>query len=125
MTPCLLRRVGANLRSTLPAVRHARGWTQDELAERANLRRTEISAIENGRIEVGRLRLERLAAALEVSVLELAPEAEADAPGLTLLRRLEAAEAALNALGPELDRLGRRVAALERQARTRTKRATA
>jgi transcriptional regulator with XRE-family HTH domain len=98
--------IGARLREA----RAARGLTQEQVAVRARIARTDVNRIENDGLSVGRQRLERIAAALDVSVLELQPEAEVDAPGLTLLRRLEEAEAALLALGPELQRLGDRAA---------------
>jgi transcriptional regulator with XRE-family HTH domain len=84
--------VGANLSRTLRVVRKARGLTQAQLAEKAQLRRTDVNALENGRIAAGPERLRRLADALEVSVLELAPQ-PADARGQVLLDRLESLEA--------------------------------
>ncbi len=77
--------IGARLR----AAREARGLTQDELATKVGVVRTDISGIENDRISVGAVRLARFAEALEVSVLELQPEAQPDQRGLLLLDHLE------------------------------------
>lgn len=51
--------------------RSERGWTGGELAERAGIRREEVSRIENGRKEPSAKVLKRLAKALGVSVHDL------------------------------------------------------
>ena len=103
--------IGERLRET----RLARGLTQEQVAERARLARTTVNRIERNKEAAGPKRLARLAAALDVSVLELAPEAEADPLGLTLLGRQEALEAECLRLTKLVQALARRVGALERQ----------
>jgi Zn-dependent peptidase ImmA (M78 family)/transcriptional regulator with XRE-family HTH domain len=51
--------------------RHALGWTQGELAERAGLTQTAVSRIETGSRAVGSLELAELAELLGVSVIDL------------------------------------------------------
>src|SRR5918992_2043677 len=51
--------------------RHALGWTQSELAERAGLTQTAVSRIETGSRAVGSLELAELAELLGVSVIDL------------------------------------------------------
>lgn len=110
--------MGVNLAETLPNLLKRKGMTQDGLADATGIRRTDINALANGRIEAGRSRLERIAGALEVSVLELgAPAAEADAAGQSLLDRQEELEGEVLRLTKQLARLTRRVAVLERQSR--------
>lgn len=94
--------------------------TQETLANRTKMKRTDVNRIANGKLLVGQTRLQRIAEALDVSVLELAPAAEPDPKGLLILDRLEAVEAALNRLGPELAKLGRRVRALEQRDQPKT-----
>jgi transcriptional regulator with XRE-family HTH domain len=72
--------VGSRIRATRKAKRPR--MTQLQLAVKAGMERTDVNAAENGRLTLGSDRLARIAGALEVSVLELRPEAEADAPGL-------------------------------------------
>lgn len=81
-------RIGERLRAT----RLARGLTQEQLADKAELQRPTVNQIERDKLGVGPKRLAQLASALEVSVLELAPEAPPDPPGLTILDRLQALE---------------------------------
>ena len=106
----------AYIGARLGAVRRARGLTQEELAIKAGIARTDVNRIENDNLSVGPVRLDRLAGALEVSRLELQPEAEPDALGLTLLDRQKALEGDVRELLALTTRLGRRVAALERRA---------
>jgi transcriptional regulator with XRE-family HTH domain len=113
--------MGVNLAGTLPALLRARGWTQEQLADATGIRRTDVNALAKGRIEAGPARLSRIAAALEVSVLELgAPIEQADAKGTALLDRLEALEARepaeLVKIRRDLNAAIRRIQALERQA---------
>lgn len=84
---------GDALAARVRAIRELRKLTQAELAVRARMARTDINKLENGKLPLGDARLARVAAALEVSVLELRPEAEPDEPGLALRDRLEALEA--------------------------------
>ena len=69
---------------------------QEALAKAASSNRTSLSAINQGHRRLGPGLASRLAAVLQVSVLELgAPVEAADAQGLTLLQRLEAQDALL------------------------------
>jgi len=52
-------------------MRLKRGWTQQILADHAELTREHISAIETGRSEPGLRALERIAGALEVPLKDL------------------------------------------------------
>ena len=53
------------------ALRLKRGWTQQLLADHAQLAREHISAIETARSEPGLRALERIALALDVSLTDL------------------------------------------------------
>jgi transcriptional regulator with XRE-family HTH domain len=57
-------RIGRRIR----VLRTERGWTQDMLADHAELTREHLSELENGHKEMGVRSLERIAAALEVSL---------------------------------------------------------
>lgn len=59
--------VGGRIRK----LRLKRGWTQQILADHAQLAREHISAVETGRAEPGLRALERIADALEISLKEL------------------------------------------------------
>lgn len=61
-------------------LRRARGWTQQDLADRSGINRTYISALEHGERNIGLLNLARLAEALEVPAVELL-RWERDVPG--------------------------------------------
>jgi len=52
-------------------LRLERGWTQEELARRADLHRTYIGSIERYERNVSLLNIERIAKALSVSVKDL------------------------------------------------------
>jgi transcriptional regulator with XRE-family HTH domain len=49
-------------------LRTERGWTQDMLADHAELTREHLSELENGHKEMGVRSLERIADALEISL---------------------------------------------------------
>ena len=68
-------RFGTRLRS----IRLERGISQEKLAELADLHRTYVSSIERGERNVSLVNIERLAAALGVSMAELMPDT-ADQP---------------------------------------------
>jgi putative transcriptional regulator len=60
-------RVGRKIR----ALRRAKGWSQQLLADHAELERAHLSRLEDGRREAGLRVLERIAIALEVEVEDL------------------------------------------------------
>jgi len=62
------RRLGLNVRR----LRRARGWSQEEFAERAGLHRTYVSGVERGVRNPTITIVERLAEALEATIGELA-----------------------------------------------------
>jgi transcriptional regulator with XRE-family HTH domain len=57
------RRVGANVK----AAREAKGWSQEELADRARMHRTYVSGIERGIRNPTITVLERVGKALEIA----------------------------------------------------------
>jgi transcriptional regulator with XRE-family HTH domain len=61
------RKVGATIRE----LRKARGWTQEEFAERAGLDRTHLYRIENGKQSMTLRTLQTLAETLDVPVVRL------------------------------------------------------
>ncbi|HEV3167988.1 MAG TPA: helix-turn-helix transcriptional regulator [Isosphaeraceae bacterium] len=61
-------------------LRNERGWSQEELADRAELHRTYIGAIERGEQNVSLLNVEKLAATLGISLAALF-ESFRDRPG--------------------------------------------
>ena len=60
-------RVGRKIR----ALRRAKGWSQQLLADHAELERAHLSRLEEGRREAGLRVLDRIAIALEVEVEDL------------------------------------------------------
>jgi len=52
-------------------LRNDRGWSQEELADRAGLHRTYIGSVERGEQNLSLVNIERLAATLGVSLAEL------------------------------------------------------
>lgn len=60
-------RVGRKIR----ALRRAKGWSQQLLADHAELERAHLSRLEEGRREAGLRVLERIAIALEVELEDL------------------------------------------------------
>lgn len=90
------------------AWRSRRGFSQEELAERAGLHRTYVSDVERGSRNVSLASIDRLASALEISVAQLFsnldPAADAPAAGnrladiLFVEDRLEDAELTIHAL---------------------------
>jgi len=52
-------------------LRRARGFSQEKLAERAGLHHTYVGGIERGERNLGLLNVEKIAAALSVSLAEL------------------------------------------------------
>lgn len=56
------------------ALRRERGWSQEEFADRAGLHRTYVSAVERGVRNPTLTVIERLAAALNISISELLRE---------------------------------------------------
>ena len=66
------KQFGARVR----ALREARGWSQEELAEQAGLHRTYVSAVERGVRNPTVTVMARIAAALEVSLAVLVERVE-------------------------------------------------
>ncbi|HEY4309404.1 MAG TPA: helix-turn-helix transcriptional regulator [Pirellulales bacterium] len=66
----LRSRFGANLRK----VRVAKGFSQEALADRADLHRTYVSSVERGERNVTLETIEKLAVALSVSMAKLMPD---------------------------------------------------
>ena len=60
-------RVGRKIRT----LRRAKGWSQQLLADHAQIERSHLSRLEDGKREAGLRVLEKVAHALEVDVLEL------------------------------------------------------
>ena len=98
------------LNDTLPPLLEAKGWTQERLAEATGIRRTDINAICKGRTSVGPDRLQRIAGALEVSLLDLdvGDPAELAARSAVLRDRVAVLESALDEVRRELAELRRR-----------------
>ena len=63
----ICKRVGRRIRD----LRQARDWSQQLLADHAQIERAHLSRLEDGRREAGLRVLERIAVALEVDVVEL------------------------------------------------------
>jgi len=63
----ILKRFGQRVKS----LRLEKGWTQEELAERADLHRTYIGSIERYERNVSLLNVERIARALKVNITDL------------------------------------------------------
>ena len=76
-------------------LRDARGWTQETLASRAAMSRSQLAMIEKGTRPANTLRLGAIAAALGVPVDELFLAADEDAAFLRLLKRLRADDRAV------------------------------
>ena len=60
----------------LQRLRRAKGWSQEELADRAGVHRTYVSGVERGQRNPTITIVEKLAAALETSIGELADAAK-------------------------------------------------
>jgi putative transcriptional regulator len=60
-------RVGKRIRE----LRQARGWTQQILADHAQIERSHLARLEEGKREAGLMMLEKIAEALETSLSEL------------------------------------------------------
>lgn len=101
----------------LKALREKHALSQKKLAELAGIDRSRLIALEKGNVRISPHYAELLAPHLKVKnarKLEPPPPAPQDSDGP--IARLEAVEAALNKLGPYVDDLAARVAALENQA---------
>ena len=57
--------------SRIRQLRSDRGWSQEELADRAKLHRTYIGSIERGEQNISLLNIEKLAATLDIPLSEL------------------------------------------------------
>lgn len=69
-------------------LRAAKGWTQQDLADRANLSRSQLAMIESEARPANTLRLNSIAAALGVSPEELFDSGTGDSQFLGILRKL-------------------------------------
>jgi transcriptional regulator with XRE-family HTH domain len=67
MNNSILKRFAHNVR----ILRNKKGWTQEELAKRADLHRTYIGSIERNERNVSLLNVERIAKALGVKAKDL------------------------------------------------------
>lgn len=96
---------------------------RDRLAELTGIQPGTLSGYNTGRLPLGLANARKIAAALEVSVLDLgAPEeAAVTRRDRRVIDRLREVEAALQALGPDLAALGDRVNALEKRGQPRTR----
>lgn len=65
------KQITARFGERVRELRRARGWSQEELAERADLDRTYISGIERGLRNVALRNIEQLAKAFNISLKEL------------------------------------------------------
>lgn len=63
----ILKQFGNNIRE----IRRNKGYSQEELAERASLHRTYIGMIERGEKNITLINIEKLATALEIPIGEL------------------------------------------------------
>lgn len=63
----ILKRFGQRVKS----LRLEKGWTQEELARRADLHRTYIGSIERHERNISLLNVERIAKALKVNIKDL------------------------------------------------------
>lgn len=107
----LLRRVARRifLNKTLPRLLEEKEWTQERLGEATGIRRTDINSICRGRLAVGPSRLDRIAAALEVTLFDLGveePQAAA-ARSVAILDRVARLEAEQAQIRRGLDELRR------------------
>jgi len=68
----ILKKFGKNVRQ----IRKQKGFSQEELAFRANLHRTYIGMIERAEKNITLINIEKIANALEVNIKELFDEAE-------------------------------------------------
>lgn len=113
----------------LPALLAARGMTQEQLGLAAGIDRGQINGYCTGRIDLGIKNARRIAAVLEVSLLELGGTAEEDdARAMTILDRLAEVETEAKrdvvVLRRDLNRAIERIRALEKRARAADQPAT-
>jgi transcriptional regulator with XRE-family HTH domain len=79
----------AAMRNRVQEVRLQRGWTLEELAEKAGLSTSQVSKVENGKRGWSVTSLESLAKALGVDVSELFHAADEDGENAVVLRRID------------------------------------
>ena len=105
-------------RRRLRTLRHARGWSLDELAQRAHISASTLSRLETGRRRMAIDHLVTLARALDTTVDELLVAADEE-DVVIRPRRDEAGEATFWLLNHPKDPSGRVVAKMRLPARTR------
>ena len=64
-------------------IRQQRGWSQEVLAELADLHRSYVGAVERGEHNIGIDTVERLACALDITLCRLVGCAEEEGPSVT------------------------------------------
>jgi transcriptional regulator with XRE-family HTH domain len=62
-----VQKIVETVASNIKRLRQAAGWSQEELAERADLHRTYIGSVERGERNISIENVEKIARALEVS----------------------------------------------------------
>lgn len=67
MESSILRRFGNKVK----ALRKVKGWSQEELGNKAKLHRTYIGSIERSERNVSLLNIERIAKALDVKIIDI------------------------------------------------------
>ena len=72
MTNCILKSFGLVVRR----LREARNWSQEQLAETADLNRSYVGEIERGQVVVSLLTVEKLARAFELTGAQLLDQSE-------------------------------------------------
>jgi transcriptional regulator with XRE-family HTH domain len=74
--PELLERAAVNFAARIVELRKSRGWSQEDLAEKADLHRTYIGSIERAKKNVSIYNIAKLAQAFQVPIAELFPHRE-------------------------------------------------
>jgi transcriptional regulator with XRE-family HTH domain len=96
----------------LPQLLADRGWTQEQLGDATGIARTDINLLCNGKKRLGLARARRIAAALDVTLLELGVPTASDPESNHLRARLATLEARAEELNAENERLDQLVVEL-------------